>query len=159
MSVEALPWAMAGAGADPAEALMIAPMSKGASGFEVSDSASFEFGASVAERLTLPGVPGSPVTAHEWDAPRVFVGLHMPLEVLIANLQGLLTSQDFAWFHPDDLTLIARRGLDMLHAVARVERLGEAVLSLTVSFSPASPESVQAVADSIAWMVAQLEAP
>jgi len=73
---------------------------------------------------------------------------------MLVGLQRFLSGQDFAWFHPDDFTLIARRRSDLLHVTARA---GEGVLGLTVSFSAAPPDAVQAVTDGIAWTLAQLQ--
>jgi BR serine/threonine kinase len=36
------------------------------------------------------------------------IGIHLPIDVLMAMMQAALSEMDFQWFHPDDFTLVAR---------------------------------------------------
>jgi BR serine/threonine kinase len=36
------------------------------------------------------------------------IGIHLPIDVLMAMMQAALSEMDFEWFHPDDFTLVAR---------------------------------------------------
>jgi hypothetical protein len=77
------------------------------------------------------------------------VDIQIPLEILLAKMQMVLTSMQFQWFHPDDLTLLARHFEDEMYLIVRVQHETLDCFQMNLSFTQATTQTVQTVLDHV----------
>ena len=147
MSLDALPWFSQQENVYTAtDAYMLMPLSSNGSGsLELPNG--FSYGTSYSEQVSLPSVPSQLLT---YDIVQPFIGIRLPWEVLMTNMQGFLTAQDFQWFHPDDYTLISRRAEDLMYLIVKLEHGEEETVNMRICFWHASQEAIQMILEILA---------
>ena len=105
---------------------------------------------SLAER-----VQWADLAAHEFksDIVQPCVDITLPLEVLMTKMQCMLQMICFQFFHPNDLTLIAKHPDDEMYLVVRVQRTTPELLQMTLFFTQATPTVVQTIIDSVSALL------
>ena len=153
LTLESLPWVTPVIEQHPSEVYMQSPQSSLSFGIspeflpESNPIGSDIF--SVTERAQWAAVPQN---EYQCEVIQPCYGIHVPLETLMTELQGLLVMQHFQWFHPDDLTLISRRAEDMMYLIVRVERDQE-LLNMNLFFSQGTQMGIQSLLDLIKAML------
>lgn len=108
---------------------------------------------SLAEKAPWASVPQN---EYKYEVIQPCLGIQIPLEQLMMNLQIMLTSLHFQWFHPDDFTIFSRRAEDMMYLVARVQRENE-FLNMNLYFSQASQMAISNILDEVRNMLTPSE--
>lgn len=96
---------------------------------------------SLAERAQWASVPTQEYTS---DIVQPCVDINMHLDILMMNMQLMLYSLNFEWFHQDDYTLIARRAEDMMYIIVKVaHESATETLQMNLYFTQATQQAVQ----------------
>ncbi|KAK8842605.1 Serine/threonine-protein kinase brsk1 [Tritrichomonas musculus] len=97
-----------------------------------------------------------PQNEYKYEVIQPCLGIQIPLEQLMMNLQFMLTSLHFQWFHPNDFTILSRRAEDMMYLVARVQRENE-FLNMNLYFSQASQVAISNILEAVRNMLTPSE--
>ena len=89
------------------------------------------------------------------DMVQPCVDITLPLEVLMMRMQCMLARMEFPFFHPDDLTLIAKHPDDDMFLVVRVEHTTTESLQMNLFFTQATPTVVQMIIDGVRAALSQ----
>jgi hypothetical protein len=85
------------------------------------------------------------------------VDIPLPLEVLMANMQVMLTSLGFQWFHPNDITIVARKRDQTIDLVVTAKRQTAQFISMDLYFKNATQVAIQEVSERVKAMLTFLE--
>jgi serine/threonine protein kinase len=94
--------------------------------------------------------------AHEFknDLMQPCVQIGLPVDVLMAKMQLVLGRLNLQWFHPDDLTIIARLPDQPVYIQVKVDFEAVDSLKMDLYFTQATPTMVQLITDSVRAVLA-----
>jgi hypothetical protein len=158
LSLDNLPWADDGDAVDDAEdaSFIVSPVAPGKFNSQNPDDPF-----SRCRHVTCPPSAAcySLVEKAQWaefaahgfknDLMQPCVEIALPLDVLMAKMQRVLTGLNMQWFHPDDLTIIARLPEQPVYLQVRVEFEATESLKMDLYFTQATPTMVQLITDNI----------
>jgi BR serine/threonine kinase len=81
------------------------------------------------------------------------IDIPLPLEVLMANMQVMLTSIGFQWFHPNDFTILARKVDQTVDLVVTAKRQTAQFISMDLNFKNATHATIQEVSERVKAML------
>lgn len=81
------------------------------------------------------------------------VDIPLPLEVLMSNMQVMLTSLGFQWFHPNDFTILARKMDQTVDLVITAKRQTAQFISMDLYFKNATHAAIQEVSERVKAML------
>ncbi|EAX95867.1 CAMK family protein kinase [Trichomonas vaginalis G3] len=84
-----------------------------------------------------------------------FVDIQLPAEVILAHMQQLLSNLCFKWFHPDDMTIIARRLEDRATIVVTLEYTAEEWITMNLSYSEIEQSEIYVLNDTVLNMLSE----
>jgi serine/threonine protein kinase len=101
----------------------------------------------------------SPAVRAEWadvqhaeyksDLMQPCVDITLPIDVLMAKMQLVLTSMNFQWFHPDEFCLIARHTDEGMYLVVKVVHDGAQSLEMDLYFTQVTQSAVRIILDNV----------
>lgn len=90
---------------------------------------------------------------HEVIQP--FVDIQLPAELILGHMQSLLSNLCFKWFHPDDMTIVARRLEDRATIIVTLEYGINEWITMTLSYSEMEHTQIYAINDAVLAMLSE----
>lgn len=94
-----------------------------------------------------------PTGEYKYDVAQPFIGINLPLEVVLAKIQKMLRAENFEFFHPDDMNIISRRAADMMYLAFKVQRESMDSLQIDLYFKQATQHAIQYLIDALKFVI------
>lgn len=106
---------------------------------------------SYSEKVSWPQIVAQGECNYEVMQP--CIGITIPLETLLMNMQMMLFSNDFLWFHPNDVTIISKhKEIDMFIEV-KIQKESESTLDMNLYFTQVDQTVMQTILEQVRCII------